>query len=104
MADKIRIEFAAIDAKDDCYTGYHTVGFVLGERPLPPFRETVRVQSLMEREYLTRLYTLQEEIAEKYLKIFQPIAEDVEATEEDYEAFRREAKALFPGRCASYYT
>lgn len=114
MTDNVRIEFATIDARDDVYTRYSVVGFVndVSNRPayLTPHNGAVALR--MEREYLTRLYTLQQEIAEKYLSLWVDdesyLPEDETyghgMTREQYEVADTAARAAFPGKEAAYYT
>lgn len=111
-----RIEFARIDARDDGYTGYSTVAFVANNQRIERLgKENSRLTYLMEREYLTRLQALQEEIRKKYLQLAQdePVPEESSEdydgclTKEEYDAIEAEANSFYPAKAELedlYYT
>lgn len=120
MNKDIKVAFAQIDAKGGATDRYDTVGFYIGEYPEQDSKLSKELNTLsifMEREYLTRLATLQDEIEAKYTKLAQQLTTETEPLDYDddehyghglnQEAFERAetaAKAEFPGREADYYT
>jgi len=105
-----RVEFCQLDARDDANCGYSTVAFCKDADQASLGADNGRLAVLMEREYLVRLRMLQEEIRSKYLSLFN---EDEPANGADYAnslekpeyfAAVAEAKALFPGKTAAFYT
>jgi len=112
------IAFASIDAKDDFYTGYSVAAYVgedahYGDRETGPKRDKLHMK--LNREYLTRLAALQEELEVKYLPLFMGITTDPTLVpeeelyyrgmnREDYDKFKTELEAEFPGPQAAYYT
>lgn len=107
-----QVEFCQLDARGDANCGYSTVAFVSkeGRGQASLGADNGRLAVLMEREYLVRLRMLQEEIRSKYLSLFN---EDEPANgadyanglgEPEYFAAVAEAKALFPGKTAAFYT
>jgi len=107
--DKINVEFAAIDARDDHYTGYRPVGFCRNNRVnTGPKNGALLV--FMQREYLTRLRALQEEIRNKYVALFDSSEEPTVEhycdgmKREEYELAKSMAELQFPGEEALYNT
>jgi hypothetical protein len=121
---EITVEFAPIDARDGI-CGYDTVAFVD-----PSYNHTYEINGCytrckylnreafvlgqrMQREYLTRLYALQQEIKIKYEAELVNLPEssfsdDYEQRNdlEDaiYETVKRQVELEFPGNEAEYYT
>lgn len=109
----MKVEFQPIDAKDGL-CGYEPLAFVEKNEPsrLGPQNEIMHI--LMKREYLTRLKTLQGEIAAKYEPLFDygdispnarghgPYGQSL--NEEEFKAAQAVANAAFPGPEADYYT
>lgn len=111
-ADTVRIEFCSLDARDDCFTGYSPVAFANESGPAILGPKNSRLQMEMEREYLTRLRTLQVELRSKYLSRLDhndmPLgmeeSYDGFPSHEAYEASKAEVERLFPGKEADYRT
>jgi hypothetical protein len=102
---KLRVAFSSIDAKDSASGGYRACGFVFYDEleHLGPKNEALNIE--MNREYLTRLRQLQEEINDKYLELYdanEPLSD--KRADIDEEAIYEAARAKFPGSEAPYYT
>ena len=108
----INIEFARIDARDDAYTGYQTVAFVTTQGSLNYGPKNGRLQLQMEKEYLTSLYLLQQQIKGKYLPLWDaqesPTQQDRCAcpglTLTQYDECMAQLNLEFPSPEAAYYT
>jgi hypothetical protein len=112
----MKVGFAQIDAKGDHYAGYSPVGFYdekEDENCSELTQEEERLLILLKREYLTRLNTLQEELAATYEKTLSELTSRTPAdkdsyghalNEKDYKACQKHAESIFPGRQANYYT
>ena len=108
---KLRIEFASIDAKDGI-AGYDTVAFTHDDRPAILGQFNGRLAMRLQREYLTRLFQLQEELRLNYLSQWEAndtyILEEQQyrngLTKEDYEEQENELIVQLPGPLAQYYT
>jgi hypothetical protein len=112
---KVSVAFCRLDARDDSYTGYSTTGFYdfKKDKPITLTKELGMLSIFLEREYLTRVRALQDELDTKYSNM---AAELTTATlqdendyccglsEEAYEAARKVAEEAFPGDEADYYT
>lgn len=104
----MKVEFQPIDAKDGL-CGYEPLGFVENNElvRLGPHNEVTHIK--MKREYLTRLKTLQDEIAAKYEPLFDYgdislNARGQSLNEVEFKAADDAAIAEFPGPEADYYT
>ena len=106
----VLVAFCSIDARDDVLCGYSPVAFSDGSRPLELSPVNGRVALWMEREYLTRLRALQDEIAEKYSKMYnegaisRPKVYKYGLTKEEYNETEKIAESRFPGKTAAYRT
>ena len=106
----VLVAFCLIDARDDVLCGYSPVAFSDGSRPLELSPVNGRVALWMEREYLTRLRALQDEIAEKYSKMYnegailRPKVYKYGLTKEEYDETEKIAESRFPGKTAAYRT
>jgi hypothetical protein len=111
---KITVEFAPIDARDGI-CGYDTVAFVdpSYNHTYETNREAFVLGQRMQREYLTRLYALQQEIKLKYEAELTSLPEN--SFSDDYEQrndledliykdVQRQVELEFPGEEAEYYT
>lgn len=113
---KLSIAFCRLDARDDSYTGYSTTGIfdTDTDRPAVLTQEQGRLALFLEREYLTRVAALQDELEAKYEKLLAELttatlAEGEEQwgnglNEANYKKAQSEAEEQFPGREAFYYT
>ena len=108
----VLVAFCLIDARDDVLCGYSPVAFSDGRRPIKLSPKNGKLTLLMAWEYLTRLQVLQDEIAKKYIKMYDendiPLPDDevygYGLTEEEYKKVEKFAKGCFPGKRAAYYT
>jgi hypothetical protein len=109
----MKVRFCNIDARDDSYCGYNTVAFTTERGVLRLGPINGRLAMLMQAEYLTELYKLQRRIADKYELMFTNKEKPVTDSncfangiydKKDYDAAELEAKQLFPGPQAEYYT
>lgn len=111
---KLEVAFCRLDARDDSYTGYSPAGFVANDRE---FQDLSQEQELLHirlnREYLTRVAALQDELEEKYTKLLKALKIATPAVPEPwgkaldkdtYEAAEKAAEKEFPGWEATYYT
>ena len=105
--------FCQIDVKDyNSPVNFEIDGQTFGNKRILN-KVNSRLSVLMEREYLTRLFSLQQEIEQKYTSIFDK-TDDFSSeknrynndglTREEYYEVKQEAKNLFPGKEAEYYT
>lgn len=117
---QLRVAFAQIDAKGGATDRYDTVGFYFGKYPdgrQELSKELNTLSIFMEREYLTKLAALQDEIEAKYVKLASQITSDTKPLthdddtyyghgldEDSYNKAAKAAKEEFPGREADYYT
>jgi hypothetical protein len=123
--NKIGIAFAAIGARDDGLTGYKVAALTIrkisrrwgseyegriGDDGEILSDANIRTQAFMNREYLVRLKQLQNEIAAKYLPLFDADGIRQAADREDFEGTTAhlqadvDARREFPGEEADYYT
>lgn len=112
----MKVGFAQIDAKGDHYAGYSPVGFYdekKDENCNELTQEEEKLLIFLRREYLTRLYTLQQELATLYENALSALESRTPAdvnsyghalNEEEYKASEQDAKLVFPGKQANYYT
>lgn len=112
-----KVAFCRLDARDDYLTRYSTTGFydTDEDRPIEPISaELGKVAVFLEREYLTRIKALQDELADKYEKLAREIKTHTLVDpdfvygygleEADFFKAEKEAKREFPGEEAEYYT
>lgn len=92
-----RINFRPIDAKDYRFCAK----IQLPEGGYGP--NNYRLQILLEREYLTRLAALQEELKAKYLPQIDTAEISTLGHDERHEVYVAESHGLFPGNEANYY-
>ena len=107
---KPRIVFAPIDAKGDDLT----VAFIDQHKLAVLGRFNGRLAMRLEREYLTRLYQLQEELRLNYLSQWNENDTYMVAkhkyelcfglTDEEYQAQKQALIQLYPGPTADFYT
>lgn len=111
----MRVKFCSLDARDDAYTEYSTAAFVdpVKDEHAVYGKSLEKLAIRMEREYLTRLAALQDELAAKYEALANNLGEDEPPDEEpygkalgtvEYDLAAAAAKLEFPGRTARYYT
>ena len=111
----VELTFCQLDARDHYLTGYHPCAFydVEKDKPAKLTQELETLQILANREYLTRLATLQNELSAKYSKEANKLTTEtppvidpwgVALDETDWETAKKLASELFPGEEADYYT
>jgi hypothetical protein len=112
---KVSVAFCRLDARDDSYTGYNTTGFYdfKKDKPITLTKELGTLSIFLEREYLTRVRALQDELDAKYSKMAAELTTATPAADDDfgcglsqeaYETATRVAEEAFPGDEADYYT
>ena len=104
------VEFCPIDAKDHYICGYNPVAFALDDDEVKLGKRNAVLAVRLEREYLTRLHKLQQELAAKYMALVV----DEESPEEhdwfhalnenEHNAAEAAATIEFPGETAGFYT
>jgi hypothetical protein len=92
----MEIRFASIDAKDDIYTGYDTLGAIDENRNKVRYSaQDYDTINQAEVEYLTKLLALQKEIADKYEPL---LVGGEEVTEEEAQViYNTKYKDFFTG-------
>lgn len=111
----MKIQFCSIDARDNYYCGYNTIGLSDDEEkgPVEIFnKQNAVVMIQAEREYLTELKKLQTRIARKYKALLDHSNADAPKehdyshalNKEEYNKAEQEAKKLFKGSLADFYT